>query len=108
MGLKKRWREFKRGRPGHRFQDRYERKRSEGSGRSSFRRFLKPLAAGLLLVAGIALCVMPGPGLPLLGLGACLLADISRPVAVALDRFELLIRSLLSRVRRIWRSWRGK
>ena len=99
-GWKERWREFKRGSPGHRFQDRYERKRSDGSSRSSFRRLLKPLAAGLSLVAGIVFCVIPGPGMPLLALGACLLADVSRPVAVRLDRMELLIRSLLSRFRR--------
>jgi len=101
QGWKQRWREFKSGRPGHRFQDRYERNHSEDSERSSFRRFLKPVVGSLLLIAGIVFCLIPGPGLPLLALGACLLADVSKSVAVALDRTELAIRSLFARAARV-------
>ncbi|RYD65262.1 MAG: hypothetical protein EOP83_07735 [Verrucomicrobiaceae bacterium] len=99
-GWKQHWLEFKHSRPGQRFQDRYERKRSAGSQRSTFRRVFKPLAGCLLIIAGIVFCVVPGPGLPLLAFGACLLADVSRSVAVVLDRIELSIRSLITRIRR--------
>lgn len=99
--LKRLWREFKDDPPGHRFQDRYERNR-EGRSAQSASRFLKPVVAVLLIVAGIVFCLIPGPGLPLLLIGAALLADISLPVARALDAMELRLRDLLSRFRHWW------
>ena len=101
-GLKQNWSAFRRGRPGHRFQERYERGRKARAGGSAWTRFLKPFAALVLLVAGLVFCVIPGPGLPLLLLGAALLADVSRPVAVGLDWLELRVRALLPRLRRWW------
>jgi hypothetical protein len=101
-GIKDRWREFKKSQPGRRFQDRYERNRTERSKRSWLTRFLKPVAAIALILAGVIFCLIPGPGLPLLGLGAALLADISLPVARALDWLELRIRALWERLRRFW------
>jgi hypothetical protein len=100
--LKRRWQEFKRGRPGQRFQDRYERNRKTRSGRSKWLRFLKPLAAILLLAAGLFFCAIPGPGVPLLILGAALLADVSRRVAVALDWLDLRLRAFFNRFRKGW------
>jgi len=106
-GWKQHWREFKEGRPGHRFQERYERNRKTGSRRSPALRTLKPIAGALLLIAGIVFCLIPGPGLPLLLLGVAFLADVSRRVAAALDRTELWLRSLLTRARRAWRKTRA-
>jgi hypothetical protein len=100
--LKRRWQEFKRGRPGQRFQNRYERNRKTRSGRSKWLRFLKPLAAILLLAAGLFFCAIPGPGVPLLILGAALLADVSRRVAVALDWLDLRLRAFFKRLRKGW------
>jgi hypothetical protein len=90
--LKQHWQQFRNGQPGQRFQDRYERNRDARSQRSGW--FLKPLVAVLLLLAGIVLCVIPGPGLPLLLIGLALLADVSRRVAVAMDRLELRLRGM--------------
>jgi hypothetical protein len=101
-GLKQRWREFRRGRPGHRFQERHERNREARSARSPLARFFKPFAAVVLLAAGIVFFLIPGPGLPLLLIGAALLADVSLRVARAMDWLELRIRALLSRLRRWW------
>jgi hypothetical protein len=56
----------------------------------------------VLLAAGLVLCVIPGPGLPLVIIGAGLLADVSRPVARALDGLEVRIRKLIARGRRWW------
>lgn len=99
--LKQHWREFRKGSPGHRFQDRHERNRGARSGRSGFW-FLKPVVAILLVVAGVVFCLIPGPGLPLLLIGAGLLADVSLTVARTLDWIELQIRALLTRFRRWW------
>jgi len=93
--LKRYWREFKRVQPGHRFQERYERNRKTRAGRSPWVRFLKPIAAILLLAAGIFFCLVPGPGVPLLVIGAGLLADVSRRVAIAADWVDLRLRKLL-------------
>ena len=100
--LKQQWREFKRARPGHRFQERFERNREARSGRSWFTRFLKPVAAIVLVAAGVVFCLIPGPGLPLILFGAALLADISRVVARALDWLEVRIRDAISWARQWW------
>lgn len=100
---KKQWLEFKRGRPGRRFQDRFERNRQARSGRSRMVRFIKPFAGGVLLVAGVVFCLIPGPGLPLLLIGAGLLADVSLPVARAMDWLDVRIRNVISRAGKWWR-----
>jgi hypothetical protein len=101
-GLKRQWGEFKRGQPGERFQNRYERNRRKRSGRSKWLRFLKPLAAILLIAAGLFFCAIPGPGVPLLIFGAALLADVSRRIAVAMDWLDLRLRALLRGLRKQW------
>lgn len=100
--LKQRWRDFKRGEPGHRFQKRFEESQKARTGRPKFTRFLKPAAAILLILAGLVLCFIPGPGVPLIVIGAGLLADVSLPVARALDGLELRIRKLVAWGRRWW------
>lgn len=98
------WLEFKNGRPGHRFQDRYERNKERRAERSSFMRFLKPVAGISLIVAGVVFCLIPGPGLPLLLIGAGLMADVSLPVARGLDRLDVWTRAVISRIKRWWKS----
>ncbi|RYD68892.1 MAG: hypothetical protein EOP84_29510 [Verrucomicrobiaceae bacterium] len=48
-------------------------------------------------------CLIPGPGLPLLLIGAGLLADVSLPVARGLDRVDVAIRGLCSRAGQWWK-----
>jgi uncharacterized membrane protein SirB2 len=103
-GLKQSWNEFRRGRPGNRFKARHERNRNARSGRAAWTRFLKPIAAILLLAAGVAFCLIPGPGVPLLFIGAGLLADVSVRVARALDWLELRIRETADRFVRWWKA----
>lgn len=100
-GIKQRWREFLHGRPGHRFQDRFERNRQVHAS-SRVVRFLKRLVAVILLVAGLVFCVIPGPGLPLLFIGAGMMADVSCQVAVLLDRLEVRVRKFICRARQRW------
>jgi hypothetical protein len=87
--LKKQWREFRQGRPGNRFQGWYQRNRRIRGSRSLFWRLLQPCAGIVLILGGIVLCFIPGPGLPLLIMGAGLLAGESRIVARAMDGLEL-------------------
>jgi hypothetical protein len=91
--LKRNWQQFKRSRPGRRFQDHYRRKNGERIG---------ALWRCALLVSGAALCLVglffmavPGPGIPILVLGAALIAQQSAGTARLLDRAELSLRRLV-------------
>ena len=101
-GLKQEWRDLRKGRPGHRFQDRYERHRGGRKGKSWMGRFLEPGIGVLLLVAGVIFCLIPGPGLPLVLVGATLLAERSRRIARAMDWCELKLRKVLRRAKDWW------
>lgn len=82
-------RELRRGRPGRRFQDYYRRHRERRRARTWV------MAAGwALLVVGLPLVFTPGPGIPLVLIGALVLAAESRTAARALDRAELRLRLL--------------
>ena len=101
--LKRRWRELRSSRPGHRFQERYERSRRARSEKSALRRFAQPVAGLVILAAGIFFCIFPGPGLPLVVIGAALLSGESLVVAKTMDWLEIRIRKVLSWLRRTWR-----
>jgi len=91
QSLKNNWRELADGSPGKRFQTRYEKNQRDGR---SGGRTLKPVAATLLIAAGIVLLVVPGPGSVLIVLGTALLAEDSSSVARRLDWAETRIRRL--------------
>jgi hypothetical protein len=101
--LKKSWKELKQGRPGKRFQERAEKSRRSRSNRSWVARILEPTIGVVLLVGGVILCVMPGPGLPLLILGATLVAERSLTAARALDWCELKARKIIAWGKDWWR-----
>jgi Flp pilus assembly protein TadB len=92
--LKQDWRALSDSPPGRRFQHRYEKKRRGGRSRG---RTLKLSAAIALIVVGIVLLVIPGPGSVLIVIGAALLAEESSRVARSLDLIEMRIRRLLGR-----------
>jgi hypothetical protein len=101
-GLKSAWRKLRAGKPGRRFQD-YHRSRKQDSGSSGGRALW--LAAGVvLLVAGLVLLLIPGPGIPLVALGAGLIARESLLVARFVDALELWLRRVLSWAQRFWSS----
>jgi Putative transmembrane protein (PGPGW) len=81
--------------PGRRFRNLYELKRASPGGRL-YR--CAAIAAGVLLfLVGVCFLALPGPGIPILLLGAGLVAQQSRGTAQILDRTEL-------RLRRFFRS----
>ena len=95
--LKEGWRDLKRGQPGRRFQDRYARRREAARGLAGK---CALLCGGVLIVLiGIVLLPLPGPGMIVVAVGALLMAKGSRTVARMLDALEL-------RARRAYSAWR--
>ena len=103
------WRNFSRGRPGKRFQERYRRRQETGHGQWGVRRVLY-LSLGVLIVAVSAVGgLLPGPGWGTAIIGFALIAGEFLPAARLLDRAELALRGFLQFVRDIWgHSWVGK
>ena len=101
--LKKSWQELKQGRPGHRFQERAKKGKRERLSQSWIKRFLKPVIAIVLIAGGVVLCVIPGPGMPLIVAGAALLAERSFTIARGLDWTEVKARKVLSLGKAWWR-----
>jgi hypothetical protein len=103
------WRNFSRGRPGKRFQERYRRRQEQGHGQWGVRRVLY-LSLGVLIVAVSAVGgLLPGPGWGTAIIGFALIAGEFLPAARLLDRMELALRAFWQFVRDIWgHSWAGK
>jgi hypothetical protein len=95
--------DIKRGRPGHRFQDRYQREKRSEHTRSAHGRVWK-LGLGILsVVIGLVLCVIPGPGVPFIFLGGGLLAAESLIVARFMDALEVRLRKIAQWALRRWK-----
>jgi hypothetical protein len=97
-GLKRRWRRLRAGQPGARFQRQYRENRE--SRKSGLHRWGAVAAGAGLILVGIILLFIPGPGLLLIAAGAALLARESQVLARALDWSEVRGRRLWRRVRR--------
>lgn len=94
------FRQFVADRSGTRFQQRYRRRTERPGG--LLRKSLVFALATLLVLVGIMLLVLPGPGLLVIVIGAGLFAEESLLIARLLDRIDLLV---TRRVRR-WRARR--
>ena len=92
--LKARWRPLVEDKPGHRFQNRYERRHK---GRSSPRamRVGWSVLAVLLILVGIVGLPLPGPGILVIAAGLALLAEESRTISRFLDRSEIWLRGAI-------------
>ena len=86
---------FRASRPGRRFQDHYERKRESRGG--ALWRCAAMVAGVLLCAAGLFFMAVPGPGIPILLVGAALVAQQSQATARLLDHWELALRKMLRR-----------
>lgn len=95
--MRKSWLELKRGRPGRRFQDRHARGRESARGVAGKCAFV--CVGVLILLVGIVLLPLPGPGMVIVALGALVMAEGSRTAAKALDALELRARRLYSTLR---------
>lgn len=101
--LKKNWQQIKRGRPGRRFQDLYERRRNRRAGKPAIARILIIIfGVGLMLLA-LVVGLVPGPGgmaVFILGLG--IVSAEFRLAARLLDWLESRTRRIWAKAKRIW------
>jgi hypothetical protein len=97
-GLRGRWRRLRTGQPGTRFQRQYRENRE--SRKSGWQRWESVAAAAGLILVGVVLLFVPGPGILFLALGGAALARESLAVARALDWLEIRGRRLVHRVGR--------
>lgn len=98
------WRELKRGQPGRRFQERYDRARHVERRSGAGRRIVMFFAAGVCLIIGVVLTFIPGPALPFLFLAGGLLATESRTIARFMDASEMRLRRIFGWAKRRWRG----
>lgn len=89
--LHRHWTAFKRGHPGRRFQDRYNRTAQDRRGHLWFRA-LKIVAAIVVIGVGLFEVVFPGPASVFLVAGGALLATESRTAARFMDWSEMRVR----------------
>lgn len=87
--LKRQWRAFRSGKPGHRFQHRYKSSQKTRKTQSLARRLIQPLVALVLLAIAVVLTFIPGPAVVFYFAAAGLLAGESLWLARALDWTEL-------------------
>lgn len=100
--LKDYWSELRRGRPGSRFQEQYEKERREHISPAS--RILRLSVGLILLPIGVFFMAVPGPpGLVVIAIGAALIAREYGVAARFLDAVELRGRQVYKGIRRLWR-----
>lgn len=100
-GLKRYWKELKRGTPGKRFQQQY--KKSHESGGNPLRKALFLGSGALVITAGIFFLPAPGPGWAIIFIGGGLMAQESKTAAKVLDWTELRIRAVVEWGLGIWK-----
>jgi uncharacterized protein (TIGR02611 family) len=99
---KENWQEFKNSEPGERFQDRYNRRRQEEQGRWSKGAILNIVLGLLIIVGGLVIGLVPGPGGFIAFLGLGLIGSEFHPTAKALDWGEVKVRAVASWAKNIW------
>jgi hypothetical protein len=101
--LKQHWKTFKGAPAGERFIRRYEANRDA----SPWIKVGSTVAGIALIAAGALMLVIPGPGIPVVAIGAALIAQQFRWAANFLDRTELFLRKQWARVRKLWKRKTG-
>ena len=94
------WRRFRDDTPGCRFRHYNERLHTHGT---RTLRVFGILCGGVLVVAGIARCFLPGPGVITILLGLALFGGESRRLARRLDRLEPAMRRKAKAIARWWK-----
>ena len=97
---KKSWKEFEKASPGERFERMHRHRKAGGAAVR-----IGIIAVGILLiVGGVILLAIPGPGILVIAFGGALLAEQFLFVARAFDRLELLLRKLQRRALTFWKK----
>jgi hypothetical protein len=103
--LKESWTQLRKGKPGSRFQDQYDRNRREQTG--PLGRVVRIVVGLLLFPVGVFFLAVPGPGLLVIAVGAVMIAREFEFAAKVLDRIEVRGRQALGWARRTWRRLTG-
>lgn len=97
-GLKRSVKQLRRDEPGHRFRNRHERSQKDG-GPGFWARLALYAAAVLAIAIGIVLVFIPGPAVLFFFFAGGLLATESGVIARWMDKGEMLVRSVVRRLR---------
>jgi hypothetical protein len=97
--MKQEWLRFKHDRPGERF-DNYRRRMSHAP---QWKRVLRAIGGGTLVLLGVVFCFLPGPGLLGIAFGLALLAGFSPWLAKRMDRGEPRLRRWTGEKLRAWK-----
>jgi uncharacterized protein (TIGR02611 family) len=100
---KEHWRDFRETKPGHRFQERYRRRRQDEHGHI-LKRVALILLGTVIALASLFLAPLPGPGFATVFLGLAILAGELLPAARFLDWAEVRLRRFARFVGKVWRS----
>jgi hypothetical protein len=100
-GIKREWTQLKRGRPGSRFVEQYD--KGQKQQRSPVGRVARIIVGLLLFPIGVVFLAIPGPGLLVIALGAVLIAREFRFAARILDVVEVRGRKVLTWTKRQWK-----
>lgn len=103
-GAKRTWREFRQSRPGFRFRERYEHRRQTTNGPFDPKNLLYLGGGVAILIIGVLLAPIPGPGGVIGFVGLALLGSMFLPVARALDWGELRARGFARWSGEVWRA----
>lgn len=102
VSVRRQWQHFKAAPCGRRFQTRHRMRRSHSSGVT--RKVLICGLGGLIVLAGVVMIVLPGPGMLAIVIGAVLIAEESLFAARMLDRIDLWATGMYKR----WRARRAE
>lgn len=102
MELKAQWSAFKASEPGHRFEERYQRRHAIKRNRFNWSQVLHIGAGGVALLVGLLMMVGPGPGSLFILLGFALLGSEFLPLARAMDWAEMKTLRPVRWVRHRW------
>ena len=99
--LKNNWRQLRHGKPGRRFRDFYTYRAEHRSGPFSAARIAMIVIGIALIAGGVAIGWLPGPGGFIAIFGFALLAQEFRPIAVAMDWSETILRKAWAKFRKL-------
>ena len=102
--MKKSWREFKEGEPGHRFRERYRRRQEGERGWLSPSRLFNVIVGTILIVGSAFFGWAPGPGMLTFFIGLGMVAGEFGPAARLLDWAEVRARKAWRFIVKVWRA----
>jgi uncharacterized protein (TIGR02611 family) len=102
--VKEHWNELKSSRPGRRFQERYERRKKEHRGSFHWGRWLNIIGGTLVVLMGVFMLAVPGPGMLVAVVGLSLLGSEFLTLARFLDWSEVKLRKMFAWGCRWWKE----